>query len=222
MSIHQKSLKNNSVRCVVAIGDSVTYGMSATTLEKCWVNRVVSMLEEYQGQPIEVKNQGVCSNILSIESPAYQRSARPCGLERLHKDVIAHNPDMVFFAYGLNDSRGGTPVDIFRRDYQDAIDCIRKQIAPVIVILDLFYMHEAFYKECEGWNESDYRVTETFNSVIREIAEENGLIFADVYSSLKGVDWAVCEDHCHPNDLGHQLIANKVFEAIMRNCKLYE
>ena len=25
-------------------------------------------------------------------------------------------------------------------------------------------------------------------------------------------------DHAHPNDLGHRIIANKVFEAIVRNC----
>ena len=26
------------------------------------------------------------------------------------------------------------------------------------------------------------------------------------------------EDHCHPNDLGHRIIANRVFEAVVRNC----
>ena len=28
----------------------------------------------------------------------------------------------------------------------------------------------------------------------------------------------VDEDHCHPNDLGHRIIADRVFEAIVRNC----
>jgi len=32
------------------------------------------------------------------------------------------------------------------------------------------------------------------------------------------VDWIIDQDHCHPNDLGHRLIANRVFEAIVRNC----
>lgn len=222
MSISRMSLKAEPIQCIVAIGDSVTYGMSASSPQKCWVSLVTSMLEEIQGEPITLHNQGICSNILSVNSPAYQLSARPSGIERLQRDVIDCHPDLVFFAYGLNDSRGGTSLDIFRRDYQKAIDDIRGQISPLIVTLDLYYMHESFYKGCEGWNESDYEVTETFNAVIREIAEKNGLIFADVYSALKGVDWAVCEDHCHPNDLGHRLIANRVFEAVMRNCKLKE
>ena len=36
--------------------------------------------------------------------------------------------------------------------------------------------------------------------------------------SSKDRSWIIDEDHCHPNDLGHRLIANRVFEAIARNC----
>ena len=34
------------------------------------------------------------------------------------------------------------------------------------------------------------------------------------------VDWIMGEGHCHPNDLDHGLIANSVFETIVRNCSL--
>ena len=44
------------------------------------------------------------------------------------------------------------------------------------------------------------------------------MILADVYSAETGVDWIIDEDHCHPNDLGHRIVANRVFEAIVRNC----
>jgi hypothetical protein len=57
-----------------------------------------------------------------------------------------------------------------------------------------------------------------FNVLIRQIAEANDLILADIYAAEGGVDWLVDEDHCHPNDLGHRIIANRVFEAIARNC----
>jgi hypothetical protein len=53
---------------------------------------------------------------------------------------------------------------------------------------------------------------------VRQIVEAHGLIYADIYAAEQGVDWIIDEDHCHPNDLGHRLIANRVFEAIARNC----
>ena len=91
-------------------------------------------------------------------------------------------------------------------------------IDPVIAIVNTYYMHEILYSRCEHWEESSYDVTDVYNLVIRQIAEANGLILADVYSAEIGVDWIIDEDHCHPNDLGHRIIANRVFEAVVRNC----
>lgn len=220
MLLKQTDLRNSPIRRIVALGDSVTWGMAAQTKEKRWTNLAAAMLEEYQEEKIELINKGICGNILSPDSPARPYADGPCGLERLQEDVIACEPDMIFLAYGLNDARGGTPPEIFRKDYQKMIDEIRSRLSPVIVSLNLYYMHEAFYRECEGWNESDYDITEEFNLIIRQLCEKNSLIYADVYTAQSGVDWTVCEDHCHPNDLGHRLIANRVFEAVVRNCSL--
>lgn len=220
MNIGQTDLKDTPIKRIVAMGDSVTWGAAATAEENRWTNLVTAMLENYQGQKIELINNGICANILSPDSPAAPYAAGPCGLDRLQKDVIDLSPDMVFLAYGLNDSRGGTSTAVFRKDYQKMIDQIRSRISPIIVSLNLYYMHEAFYKECEYWDNSDYEITEEYNLILRQLCEKNGLIHADVYSAQCGVDWAVCGDHCHPNDLGHRLIANRVFEAIVRNCSL--
>ncbi len=78
--------------------------------------------------------------------------------------------------------------------------------------------HEYLYTHCEHWEDSSYELTEVFNLVIEQLAEANDLILADVYSAEVGVDWIIDEDHCHANDLGHRIIANRVFEAIVRNC----
>ena len=76
-------------------------------------------------------------------------------------------------------------------------------------------MHEVMYKH-PGWDQSNCQVTDVYNRVIRELSEANHLILADVYAAEVGVDWAIDMDHCHPNDLGHRLIVNRVFEAIAR------
>lgn len=204
---------------IVAFGDSVTFGSSATAKEKCFASLTASMLETFSGRPVELINRGVCASILCRETPAYEYAANPCGLERLREDVIALKPDLVLIGYGLNDSRGGTSPEVFRRDYQRMIDEIREETDAEIVTLSLYYMHSEFYRGCEHWDHSDYEITEEYNLIIRQLAEKNDLIYADVYAAQSGVDWAVSGDHCHPNDLGHMLIANRIFEAIARNCR---
>lgn len=211
-----RSLKD--INRIVTFGDSITYGVSASTREKCWANLVTSMLECFKGSPIELINKGIPASILCKETPAYEYAVNPCGLERLQTDIIDQRPDLVIIAYGFNDARGGTTPGFFQRDYQDMIDQIRAVYDPMIVAVNLYYMHEMFYYNCEHWDHSDLEVTEEFNLIIRRLAEKNGLIYADVYAAQKGIDWSVCEDHCHPNDLGYLLIANRIFEAIAANC----
>ena len=107
----QVDMRSEPVERVVALGESTTWGYSVSSKDRCWVNQVVRMLEEFQGSRIELINQGIGSNVLTVECPAYEHSAKPSALERLDGDLIAHRPDLVFLSYGLNDSRGGTPAD---------------------------------------------------------------------------------------------------------------
>jgi lysophospholipase L1-like esterase len=218
MLVRQTDMRSEPVKRVVALGESSTWGYSVSSKEKCWVNQVVGMLEEFQGSEIELVNQGIGSNVLTPECPAYDFSAKPSALERVESDLIVYEPDLVLLSYGLNDSRGGITPEVFRRAYQELIDRIRAKIDPTIVALNLYYMHEICYRECTHWEESNYDVTDIFNLVIGQLAEANGLILADIYSAQSGVDWIVDEDHGHANDLGHRILANKVFEAIVRNC----
>jgi len=214
----QKDMRSEPVRRMVALGESTTWGYSVSLKEFCWVNRVARMIEEWQGEPLEFRNMGIGSNVLTRKCPAYKHSRGAAALDRVDTDVIAFKPDLVLLSYGLNDSRGGTPTEVFRRAYQELIDRIRAKIDPVIVLLNTYYMREALYTECEHWEESNYEVTDVYNLVIQQIADANGLILADIYSAEVGCDWIIDEDQGHGNDLGHFIIANRVFEAIARNC----
>jgi lysophospholipase L1-like esterase len=213
----QKDLRSEPVKRVVALGESTTWGYSVTSKEKCWVNRTVRLLEEFQGQPIELINQGIGANMLTPKNPEYAQSAKPSAIERLSGDLIALKPDLVLLSYGLNDSRGGISLKVFTEEYQKLIDRIKSETKALIVVLNVYYMHESAY-QWEVLNHSNYSVTRQFNAAIADLAKENGLILADVWSVEEGVDWIIDQDLCHPNDLGHCLIANRVFEAIARNC----
>ena len=218
MFVRQRDMRAEPVRRIVALGESTTWGYSVSAKEKCWAEIVTRLLEEFQGSPIELVNQGIGSNVITTECPAYEHSAKPAALERLDTDLIDLEPDLVLLSYGLNDSRGGTAPEVFRQAFQELVDRIRARIDPLIVVLNTYYMHEVLYSNCTNWEESDYDVTEVFNLVIEQLARKNGLILADIYAAEVGVDWLVDEDHCHPNDLGHRLIGHRVFEAVVRNC----
>lgn len=218
MFAKQNNLRSEPIRRMVAFGESTTWGYSVSHKNKCWVNLVAALIEEFQGTPLECINQAIGANVITTECPSYPFSCGPAALERLDEDVLALEPDLLILSYGLNDSRGGTPPEVFRGAYQDLVDRVRAKANPIIVALNTYYMHEVCYRECPHWEESNSEVTEVYNLVIRQLAEKNGLILADIYAAEVGVDWLVDEDHCHPNDLGHRLIAHRVFEAIARNC----
>ena len=132
--------------------------------------------------------------------------------------VIELEPDLLLLSYGLNDSRGGTPPEVFRRAYQELIDRIRAKIDPIIVILNTYYMHEVLYNNCPHWEESDYSVTEVYNLVIRQIAQEYDALVADIWSAEGQAPWVISADTVHANDLGYTLIGNRVFETVATNC----
>lgn len=212
--------RGNPVHTIVALGESTTWGYSVSDKCECWVNRVTKMIETYQGQEVRVINQGVGSNVLTPLCPAYEHSTMPSAMERLEEEVLRYTPDLLFLSYGLNDARAGTPVEVFRREYEKLLIRVKERCPQtMIILLNMYYMHECMYKECEEvcWNQGDYQVTDIFNHVLKQVAEKQNVILADIYEATKGVDWLVDKDHCHPNALGHQIIANRVFESLVRN-----
>jgi len=209
-------MRTEPIKTMIALGESTTWGYSVSDKSKCWVNRLAGMLQEYQGEAIRFINQGIGSNVLTTLCPAYEASAKPSALERLESEVLAHNPDLLILSYGLNDSRGGTSAEVFRVEYQKLIDIVKAGSDALIVLVNVYYMHECTYTMYPPWTHSDYNLAELYNLMIEQLAADNNLILADIYASEQGVDWFIDEDHCHPNDLGHHIIANKTFEAIAR------
>ena len=54
--------------------------------------------------------------------------------------------------------------------------------------------------------------------MISEVAKSSDCLFADMLSANGETDWMVHYDGCHANDLGHRIIANRIFEVLAQNC----
>jgi hypothetical protein len=60
--------------------------------------------------------------------------------------------------------------------------------------------------------------TNVYNGIIRELAEENDCLLADVWEAEGQADWLINPDGVHANALGNRLIANRIFEVLAQNC----
>lgn len=214
----QKDMRAEKINTMAALGESSTWGYTVSDKKNCWVNRLGAMIQKFQGKPVNIINQGIGSNVLTKLCPSYKYSNGAAAIDRINGDIIKYDPELIILSYGLNDSRGGTQIRDYIMEYQKLIDIIKQSSNAVIVLVNTYYMHEYLYTNCPNWEQSDYNITEIFNLALKQLADNNDLIYADIYSAEVGVDWIIDDDHCHPNDLGHFLIANRIFEAIVRNC----
>jgi len=212
----KRDYRSQPFRKAVAIGDSVTAGGTALSPEQSWVSLLTGLINESQMKPVEIVNNGIGANLISPRSTLYDKSQKPA-LERYPEHVIAYRPDLVLIAYGLGDALAGSPLAPFLEDLRHMVLDIKKQTGAVIVIVNACFM-TAFDRH-EPFNRASVASIEGSNAALRSLAEECDVLYADVFIAQGMAPWTVDPvDGVHPNNLGHRLIANRVFETLAQNC----
>ena len=202
---------------MVALGESTTAGGWSTSPERCWVPTLSRLINDFQATPMETFNAGIGANVISTKSPCYPHSGKPAALERLEPHVIDNKPDLLVVSYGLNDARGGTPLDLFANEMRTLIDRVRATINPLIVLLGPYYM-SAFDNFGPNWNHATLEIFHDFNHKTKAVADEKDCLFVDLLSAYGNADWLVHDDRVHANDLGHRLVANQIFSVLAASC----
>jgi lysophospholipase L1-like esterase len=204
---------------LVTLGESTTAGMCASTPDRCWAQRLADTINEQQRVPVQLVNSGIGANVISTKSREYEHSAKPAASERLDGDVIAHKPDLLVIAYGLNDARCATPLDLFCDEMRSLVDRVRAVIQPLIVLPGPYYMTD--FTETNGgprWAQGSLESFYQFNVGIEQVAAEKDCLYVNLLESYRQADWMIHFDGCHANDLGHRIVANKIFELLASNC----
>ena len=202
---------------MVALGESTTAGGWSTTPQRCWVPVLADLINDFQSTPMQVVNSGIGANVISTRSPSYQKSGKPAANERIDKHVVAHRPDLLIISYGLNDARGGTPLELFRKELADLIDRIRTRVQPLIVLPGPYYMTD-FTVGGRSWVHADLTLFERFNKMICQLAHQLECLYVDLLAANGRTDWMVHCDGVHQNDLGHRIVAHRMFEVLAQNC----
>ncbi len=209
--------RTEEFRRLVAFGESTTAGGWSTSRERCWASLLAALINDFQSAPVALVNAGAGANVVSTRSAGYPFSGRPAASERLDRDVIAHQPDLLVVSYGLNDARGGTPPGIFREELVVLIRRVRAALAPVIVLVGPTYMWD-FRAGGAGWDHADLSSLVLFNGLVAEVAEAEECLYADALGANGHTDWMVHYDGVHANDLGHRIIANCIFQTLAQHC----
>jgi lysophospholipase L1-like esterase len=202
---------------LVTLGESTTAGGWSTDRSRCWASRLARLIDDVQSRPVKLVNSGIGANVISTRSPCYQHSGKPAANERLEKHVIAHRPDLLVMSYGLNDARGGTPLALFAQELGSAIDLVRAKCSPLIVLLGPYFMTD-FQVGAPTWGHGSLKRFAAFNDVTAGVAREQDCLFVDLLAGYDGAGWLVHYDGVHANDVGHLVVANRVFETLAKNC----
>ena len=62
------------------------------------------------------------------------------------------------------------------------------------------------------------RTVEPYGTATAEIAGELGCLYVDLLEASGQAPWTVHHDGVHQNDLGHRLVANRIFEVLAQHC----
>ncbi|MEZ5384896.1 MAG: exo-alpha-sialidase [Prosthecobacter sp.] len=209
---------------IFMFGDSTTAPRGSV---KVYADRVNTMLQSI-GSSMGVYNAGVRSNT-TVQA-----------VKRLQIDVLAYKPRIVVMQFGINDSavdvwkkppatEPRVPLAEYLNNFRAMITAAQKQGAKVIVMttnplrwtskLRELYGKPPYHPESDDGFDSPFLAK--YNDALRELAKEMNVRLVDVRAEYPGfaakhnvtID-DLLVDGMHPNDLGHQLVAELLVTAI--------
>ena len=179
----QKALAGEEVT-VAYLGGSITEGYSAGA-EKCYAKLSFEKFKEAFGGGDNIKyvNAGISGTPSKL------------GNIRLRRDILSHDPDIVFIEFAVNDAMD----DEHQAAYESIVrDLLEKDIAPVLL----------FSRTETGYSAQSYmkKIGEYYNLPMISYAD------AVTYLLDNGkMQWKeFSDDYTHPNFKGHALVADMI------------
>jgi len=205
---------------IVMFGDSTTAERQGA-VEQVYALRVQEALKA-TGSPLSVCNAGVRGNTT--------KNAR----DRLAKDVLAHKPRVVVIQFGINDAA----VDVWKTppattprvplaEYEENLRSIiatlhQQKVKPILMttnptrwtpkLRELYGKPPYRPDEADGF---DAPVLAQYNEAVRRLAKELAVPLVEVHEAFaKRNPDKLLLDGMHPNDAGHQLVAELLVPVI--------
>ena len=187
----------------LALGASDAFGIGASPITRGYVYRIKDGFED-RGRRVSLLNLG----IPTADIPAIKKTAQ----KALKRDV---EYDLVTIWTGANDLIGGGRVNEFEEDLAGILSRLRSRSNAFVVIMNLPELTTIKkFREDPDRDVTKERVA-AYNAAITRQANSFKVPIVDFYKAAPG-DMLVSEkDGFHPNNDGHQKIANLYLQIIL-------
>ena len=170
------------------LGGSITQGCNPSLPENAYVERVTRWFKErFPKVEVEKINAGVGATGSLI------------GVHRVERDIITHNPDLVFVEFAANDVQGeGVDTSI---SYESLIRKLRLKL-PGAALVEIFMTLDTR----ESAQEEEMKIAEHYKVPYVSYHDE-------IFSKIDAGEytWEDIEtDEVHPNDKGHGIVADLI------------
>jgi lysophospholipase L1-like esterase len=204
---------------IVAFGDSTT--AIRVTVEKVYAQRLPALLA-HEGVAVQVVNQGIGG---SHTGRLADNGTHPIqhALDRFKTAVLDRHPDIVIMQFGWNDSwvdsrKQGDDSRISLGQYKKNLDQMIRPLVKDGVIVVLMTPNGP-RKGMEQWQ---VKRTARYATAVRELAGSYGLPLVDAWEAYQMYDAqdgqssdSLLLDAVHPNDRGHQLVAEAIRDQVV-------
>lgn len=182
-----KKLQAGEEVTVAYLGGSITQGSSAGD-EKCYARLTTNWLEDnFPGAKINYVRAGIGATGSYI------------GVHRADKDVLSHNPDLVFVDFSVNDTTERTEIN--KATYASLMKKLwTASSAPAIVTIAMTQDNGTSFQEYHG------EIVKEFN--IPMISYKNAVLDIIDKGYIKWTD--ISDDNIHPNVPGHALLTDLI------------
>lgn len=171
---------------VAAIGGSVTQGAWCTEPRYCYVNRVFGWWQAtFPQSKMTLINAGIGQTDSAF------------GAQRVQNDVLKYNPDFVIVDFDVNDQWNSNSTASYRDLIQQIINAPSHPAVVMLAVMDR-----------SGHNAQDWHVPVMQEFNLPYVSEKNALLTEEQSGFLNAID--ITQDAVHPNDLGHEVLAELV------------
>ena len=187
----------------LALGASDAFGIGAEPITRGYVYRIKDGFED-RGRRVSLLNLG----IPTADIPAIKKTAQ----KALKRDVVY---DLVTIWTGANDLIGGDNVNEFEEDLEGILSRLRSKSNAFIVIMNLPDLTQIKkFREDPDKHVTVERVT-AFNQAITRQANKYKVPIVDFFKAAPGDMLVSKKDGFHPNNDGHQKIADLYLQIIL-------
>jgi acyl-CoA thioesterase I len=187
----------------VAVGASDAAGVGADPITRGYVFRIADELDERLDEAF-LANLGV---------PGANTEQLDQALELFLTSEI--EPDLVTVWTGANDVIQGRDADDFEDDLENIFERLRDRTDGVIVAANIPDLTSLPRFRDDPDDDVTVERIEAFNQAIAERAEDHDVLLVDLYRERVEDDLVSDRDGFHPNNEGHQEIADRFLEVIL-------